>query len=197
MIRIPGPFRANRLGPVQTFWRNGPSGFQRCLHGHIAAESALTTERLRAMEVNNMAILGLLLLLAGAGLAVDVVLQNTSSISVDAVGETLSLSPGWLFVAGMATGVIAMLGVSMLIAGMARARRRRGALVNSRSSVQDLQAERDRLAVALERERAPRTSTTGSRHNGSAGRDDESAMIDLADGHERAADRREPVESGR
>jgi hypothetical protein len=142
-----------------------------------------------------MAILGLLLLLAGAGLAVDVVVQNTSSISVDAVGETFSLRPGWLFVAGMATGVIAVLGMGMLIAGMARARRRRGALVNSRTSVQDLQAERDRLAVALERERAARTSTTvGSRPSGSAVRDDESAVIDLAD--ERHSER-EPIESGR
>lgn len=41
-----------------------------------------------------MAILGLLLLLAAGGLAVDVVVQNTSSISVDAVGQTFSLSPG-------------------------------------------------------------------------------------------------------
>lgn len=164
-----------------------------------------------------MAILGLLLLLSAAGLALDVVVQNTSSISVDAVGETFSLSPGWLFVAGMATGVIAVLGGSMLVAGMARARRRRSALVNSRSSVQDLQAERDRLAVELERERAARTATTVGprRHNGPAVHDDEAAVIDLADerhsepasgdyaavpgaaGREPAVDRREPVESGR
>lgn len=148
-----------------------------------------------------MAILGLLLLLSAAGLAVNVVVQNTSSISVDAVGEAFSLSPGWLFVAGVATGVIAMLGVSMLVAGMARARRRRSALVNSRSSVQDLQAERDRLAVELERERATRTDTTVGprRHTGSAVHDDEAEEIDLADERrpEPAADRRDTVDSGR
>jgi hypothetical protein len=150
------------------------------------------------MEVNIMAILGLLLLLSAAGLAVEIVVQNTSSISVDAVGETFSLSPGWLFVAGMAAGVIAMLGVSMLVAGMARARRRRSALVNSRSSVQGLEAERDRLAGELERERAGRTSTTTNpRHNGPAVHDDDSAVIDLSDERHPAADRPEPVESCR
>ena len=146
-----------------------------------------------------MAILGLLLLLSAAGLSVDVVVQNTSSISVDAVGQTFDLSPGWLFVAGMATGVIAMLGVSMLVAGMARAKRRRSALVNSRSSVEDLQAERDRLAVQLERERAARTASTDGprRHDGPAAHDDKAEVIDLADERHPAADRREPVESGR
>lgn len=153
-----------------------------------------------------MAILGLLLLLAAGGLAVDVVVQNTSSINVDAVGQTFSLSPGWLFVAGVATGVIALLGVGMLFAGMARARRRRSALVNTRSSVEELQAERDRLAVELERERAARTTTTvgASRHDERAVRDDRSAEIDLADERhaertsaDDAADRREPIETGR
>ena len=157
-----------------------------------------------------MAILGLLLLLAAAGLAVDIVVENTSSISVEAVGATFSMSPGWLFVAGLATGVIAILGVRMLVAGVARARRRRSALVNSRSSMQDLQAERDRLAVELERERAARTATTGGprRHDGPAVHDDTSAVIDLADErHSEPASRdyaavpgaagREPVESGR
>ena len=132
-----------------------------------------------------MAILGLLLLLSAVGLAVDVVLQNTSSISVDAVGLNFSLSPGWLFVAGVATGVIGLLGVSMLVAGMARARRRRAALVESRNNLDFLQAERDRLAEQLERERAGRTSTTaGPRHpNGSTvDDDDESVVIDLDDG---------------
>jgi hypothetical protein len=158
-----------------------------------------------------VAILGLLLLLAAGGLAVDVVLQNASSISVDAVGATFSISPGWLFVAGLATGAIAMLGVSLIVAGMARARRRRSSLVNSRSSVQDLQAERDRLAVQLERERAARTATTAGprRNDGPAVHDDQSAVIDLADERHSepasedyaavpgGADRREPVESGR
>ena len=117
-----------------------------------------------------MAILGLLLLLAAAGLAVDVVVQNTSSISVEAVGATFSMSPGWLFVAGLATGVIGLLGVSVLVVGITRARRRRASFAESRTSLQELQAERDRLAVELERQRSTRTS---------AAADDDSAVIDL------------------
>ena len=117
-----------------------------------------------------MAILGLLLLLAAAGLAVDVVVQNTSSISVEAVGATFSMSPGWLFVAGLATGVIGLLGVRLLVAGITRTRRRRAEFAESRTSLQELQAERDRLAVELERQRSTRTS---------AAADDDSAVIDL------------------
>lgn len=102
--------------------------------------------------------------------------------------------------------MIALLGVGMLVAGMARARRRRSALVKTRSSVEELQAERDRLAVELERERAARTTTTvgASRHDERAVRDDRSAEIDLADERhaertsaDDAADRREPIETGR
>jgi hypothetical protein len=130
-----------------------------------------------------MAILGLLLLLSAVGLAVNVVLENSSSISVDAVGESFSMSPGWLFVAGVATGLIALLGVGMLVVGMARARRRRTALVESRDSLQGLQAERDRLAVQLERERAARTATTAGtgRDDGPIADDDDPAVIDLDD----------------
>ena len=117
-----------------------------------------------------MAILGLLLLLAAAGLAVDVVVQNTSSISVEAVGATFSMSPGWLFVAVIATGVIGLLGVRLLVAGITRARRRRASFAESRTSLQELQAERDRLAVELERQRSGRTS---------AAVDDDSPVIDL------------------
>ncbi len=146
-----------------------------------------------------MAILGLLLLLASAGVAVDVVLRNNLSISVDALGESFMLSPGWLFVAGVAAGVIGLLGVSLLVAGMTRARHRRAAIADSRNSVQDLQAERDRLAVELERERAGRTSAHdgGPREIdlGDERRPDTSG--DYAAERDAAVDRREPVESGR
>ena len=104
-----------------------------------------------------MAVLGLLLLLAAAGLTLDVVFQNTSSISVDAVGQTLTLSSGWLFVAGVATGATALIAVSMLMGGLARARSRRAALAESSSTMQGLEADRDRLAEQLDRERAGQT----------------------------------------
>lgn len=128
-----------------------------------------------------MAILGLLLLLAAAGLAVDVVVQNSASISVEAIGATFSMRPGWLFVAGLATGVIGMVGVSLLVAGITRARRRRAVLAESRRNLQGLQAERDRLAVELERQRAAGKATTGRTRadDRRAKGDDDPAVIDL------------------
>ena len=104
-----------------------------------------------------MAVLGLFLLLAAAGLTLDVVFQNTSSISVDAVGQSFTLSSGRLFVAGVATGAIGLIGVSMLMAGLARARSRRAGLAESSSTMQGLRADRDRLAEELDRERAGQT----------------------------------------
>ena len=92
-----------------------------------------------------MAVLGLFLLLAAAGLTLDVVLQNTSSISVDAVGQTFTLSSGWLFVAGVATGAIGLIGVTLLMGGLTRTRSRRAALAESTSSMRDLRADRDHL----------------------------------------------------
>jgi hypothetical protein len=130
-----------------------------------------------------MPILGLLLLLSAVGLTVDVVLRNTASMDADAMGQTFSLTSGWLFAAGAATGAIGLLGVSILVAGISRARRRRATLIQSRNSVQGLQAERDRLAAELERERAARTSATGGTGLGrEPGRpEDDEGVIDLGD----------------
>jgi hypothetical protein len=134
-----------------------------------------------------MAVLGLLLLLSAVGLSLDVVFQNTSSISVDTLGQTFTLSSGWLFVAGVITGAVGLLGVTLLLGGMARARRRRVALAQSRGASEELQADRDRLAAELDHERAGRTSTTTapSQHNAAA-RENRPA-IDLAS-EERQAD---------
>jgi hypothetical protein len=89
-----------------------------------------------------MILLGLMLILAAGGLTLDVVIQNTASINVDALGQTFILSPGWLFVAGVIAGAVALLGVTMILGSVARARRRRNA-----------------LAGDLYHERAARTST--------------------------------------
>jgi len=108
---------------------------------------------------NIMAILGLLLLFAAGGLTLDVVLQNTSSINIDAVGQTFTISTGGLFLAAVITGAVGLLGVTMLLAGVARARRRRLAVAESRGASHDLQTDRDRLAAELDLERAGHTST--------------------------------------
>lgn len=159
-----------------------------------------------------MVILGLLLLLSATGLAIDVAVENPASIGVDAVGQRLSLSGGWLFVAGIATGMAGLVGMGLVSAGLVRSRRRRAALVASRTSLEGLRAERDQLAVALERERSGRPSTPAERrHHPAAVGDPEPAVIDLADerhserlpggdgGARRPSpeQRREPVASGR
>ena len=158
-----------------------------------------------------MAILGLLLLLAATGLTLDVVFQNTASINVDAVGQTFTLSSGWLFVAAVATGAVGLLGVTMVLGGIARARHRRAILAESRGSAQDLQTDRDRLAAELDRERAGRTSTSSAPVSPGTvtAPDDTPAAVDLAreergagsapteDPAQADADGREPVAAGR
>jgi hypothetical protein len=132
-----------------------------------------------------MAVLGLLLLVSAVGLGLDVVFQNTSSISVDALGQTFTLSSGRLFLAGVVTGAIGLLGATLLSDGMARARRRRAALAESRGASQELQADRDRLAAELDHERAGRTSTPPpSQHPAPAERENGPAAVDLT-GEER------------
>jgi hypothetical protein len=157
-----------------------------------------------------MAVVGLLLLLSAVGLSLDVVLQNTSSLGVDALGQTFTLSSGWLFVAGVITGAVGLLGVRLLFGGMARARRRRVALAESRGTSDELQADRDRLAAELDHERAGRTSTAPapSQHNAATAGENGPA-VDLASEERRAgsaptegpaladAGGREPVAAGR
>jgi cytoskeletal protein RodZ len=156
-----------------------------------------------------MAVLGLLLLVSAVGLSLDIAIQNSSSISVDALGQTFTLSSGWLFMAGVITGAVGLLGLTLLFGGMARARRRRVALSESRDTSQELQADRDRLAAELAHERG-RTSTTPtpSRHHATAAPEKESA-INVVSEKRRAgrgatedsalvdADGREPAAAGR
>lgn len=158
-----------------------------------------------------MAILGLILLLAATGLTLDVVFQNTSSISVDALGQTFTLSPGWIFLAGVITAAVGVLGMTLLFSGMSRARRRRLALAKSRGTSQDMQADRDRLAAELDHERAERTSTTPapSPRGAGASRKDGPATVDLSNEERRAGsaptedaaladdNSRQPVAAGR
>jgi hypothetical protein len=113
-----------------------------------------------------MAVLGLILLLAAGGLTLDVVLQNSRSVNVNALGQTFALSPGWVFVAGVVAGAVALLAVTMIAGGLGRSHRRRGALAEARNSAQVLQAERDQLAGDLYHERASRISTADGRVDG-------------------------------
>ena len=121
-----------------------------------------------------MLILGLILIIAAAGVSLDVVLKNTAAIDVSAFGQTFSTTPGWLFVAGAAAGAVGILGVLLMGAGLARARRRRATwkdLKQTQGTTEHLQAERDRLAAELEAARSrPELDLTD---DAAAGRSDE------------------------
>jgi hypothetical protein len=103
-----------------------------------------------------MAVLGLLLFAAAAGLTVDVLSQNTTTMHVHAVGQTYAMSHGGVFLAGVVTAVAGLCGFWLFASGMARSRRRRAMLRETQGTTEELKAERDRLATALVAERAAR-----------------------------------------
>ena len=73
-----------------------------------------------------MVVLGLVLLIGAGVFAAAVVASNTGAVGADLWGLHVSnLSLGEAFVAGLATGVIALLALVMLFAGTRRARRLR------------------------------------------------------------------------
>ena len=100
-----------------------------------------------------MVILGLLLLLAAGALTAAVVMANTDAVSVSAFGESASgLTLGGLFLAGVITGAIAILGLTMILAGLSRRRTRR---VGLKQEIRDARGERETLAeenMRLQRE---------------------------------------------
>ena len=99
-----------------------------------------------------MILIGLLLVAVAAGFTVDVFVQNTTDVDVDVLGRTFVVAPGWLVVAGITAIVVSLIGARLVVAGVARARRRRTALRSARIAERD----RDRLAGQLSDERAER-----------------------------------------
>lgn len=108
-----------------------------------------------------MTAIGLIILLVAAGLAVDIVVENTKTLDASVVGQTLTgVNIGGFFVAGVIVGAAALLGLSLLIAGLRRTRmkaRERKHLVRENRGAGQVAAERDRLAAQLEAERATRS----------------------------------------
>ena len=101
------------------------------------------------------AVLLVLCLLLGAGIA----LSNTETTSAEAFGVSLSnVSLGGLFLLGCVLGALAMLGVSLMLAGAARKRAKKRALRHEVRSVrgeqESLAEENARLAAELDRERS-------------------------------------------
>ena len=73
-----------------------------------------------------MAIIGLLLLLLALALVIGVVVDNNVQVIFDVFGTTIDdLTVAGLFVAGVLTGLIGVVGLWMMKVGAARSRRRR------------------------------------------------------------------------
>ena len=73
-----------------------------------------------------MAVLGLILLAAAGVLTAAVVTSNTDSLAVSLWGVSVSnVTLGVVFVAGMITTVLAVVGLGLLMGGMRRNRRLR------------------------------------------------------------------------
>lgn len=73
-----------------------------------------------------MAVLGLILLAAAGVLTAAVVTSNTGSLSVDLWGASVTnVTLGVVFVAGMITTVLAVVGLGLLMGGLRRSRRLR------------------------------------------------------------------------
>ncbi|MCU1596206.1 MAG: hypothetical protein JWO12_3598 [Frankiales bacterium] len=114
-----------------------------------------------------MVVLGLLLLLAAAGVTVAVVLDNTDPVSVSAFGSSLSnLSLGELFLGGVAVGGIAVLALALLVMSARRRRSRRletkQQVRHVRTEKQQLQEENEALRAQLADPPYPATSSSGT-----------------------------------
>ncbi|MFZ0157825.1 MAG: hypothetical protein WAL50_02255 [Kineosporiaceae bacterium] len=107
-------------------------------------------------------IIGLLILIAAAGVAVAGVVANSGS--AHALGESFvifgqsvtGLSTGQLFLYGIVVGVVGMLGLAMLLGTFNRRLASRGsrrALKGSRSESAALRLDRERLTQQLDDER--------------------------------------------
>lgn len=105
-----------------------------------------------------MAVLGLILLAAAGVLTAAVVTSNTDSLAVSLWGVSVSnVTLGVVFVAGMITTVLAVVGLGLLMGGMRRNRR-------LRKERRTLRRENEQLAQQVET--APATPVQGVRSDG-------------------------------
>jgi type II secretory pathway pseudopilin PulG len=108
-------------------------------------------------ELITVAVLGLILLAAAGVLTAAVVTSNTDSVSVDLWGVTVTnLTLGVVFVAGMITTVLAVVGLGLLMGGVRRGRR-------LRQERRALRRENEQLAQRVEA--APPTDQSAVGHD--------------------------------
>ncbi len=108
-----------------------------------------------------MFVIGLILLLAAAGVAADLIVQNAKTLDVSFFNATVSnASVSAAVIAGLVLAAVGALGLLFMISGGARARRRRVAhreqLATREQESAQAGAERDQLAAELEKEQHAR-----------------------------------------
>jgi len=105
--------------------------------------------------------LGLVLLIISGAVTLGVALSNTDPVpSASAFGVSLSnVSIGGLFVAGAVAGAVLMLGISLMVAGAARKRRRR---VETKRTVRGVRSEKEQLEAENSDLRSQLSSTSSS-----------------------------------
>src|SRR3954465_9663122 len=107
-----------------------------------------------------MALLGLLLMLGCAAVAVDAVVQNTEVMHAVLFNQPITgMSLGALFVAGCVVGLLFALGMAMFFGGLGRAARIRRERRALRKDNADAEALRERNAH-LERRLAPQDNAS-------------------------------------
>ncbi|MBA2767657.1 MAG: hypothetical protein H0U35_00710 [Sporichthyaceae bacterium] len=130
-----------------------------------------------------MLLLGLLLVVLAAAVAVGAMLDAGESATVEILGQTITTTIAGVFVAGAATMLTFLLGVWAISASMGRARRKRAqrkeAKRSQRDSVKHLEEERaalreenERLASQLTETRpvnTPSSTAAGAGVGGAAG----------------------------
>jgi uncharacterized integral membrane protein len=102
-----------------------------------------------------MAILGLLLMLACAAAAVDVVVQDTGPVTLTIFNQHVTgLSLGALLIAGAVVGILFALGLAMFTGGVGRSvrRRREHRVLRTRAREENgsLREENERLRARLD-----------------------------------------------
>ncbi|MCW2715976.1 MAG: hypothetical protein JWN88_3023 [Frankiales bacterium] len=103
-----------------------------------------------------MIVLGVLLLVLAILVAIGIVLGNGEAVRAELFGVSLdNVSVGGLFLVGLVTGALAMLGLGLILAGAARKRAKKKAARREVSSVrgerESLAEENARLQAELER----------------------------------------------
>jgi len=115
-----------------------------------------------------MAVLGLLLMLGCAAVAVDAVVQNTAVVHAVVFNQPITgLSLGAVFIAGCVLGLLFALGMAMFFGGLGRAARIRRERRALRKDNADAEALRERNA-ALEQRLATHQDGLATHQDGNA-----------------------------